>query len=680
MSSDPPPIPALTSSHDNADRILGGSAPITAPAPRSPSMKARKHQIALGAADEGHEEKEGGRHSRLDDSWKRRSSRRLGQQQGGSSSRVDRRSGSRRETIPDEHGLLSSSRDRRSSRRVRVQRGSSSRSRRLSSSRLRSDIDRANSAASSARQNDWPASKMHFGSSQSIGKKVGSDAKKVPPVAQSSMLGQNKYEAAERSEYEKSTELEEKAATAFNMPVDNYHKTSLKYGKDDESPQKRNSFCSTKCRWIAAIALLVVVASGVGVYFGTRSSEGVVGQSEDVVSSLPPEIDVAPTPDTVTSMPSATPTDGLLFDPPTPAECSALIRGGAVEGQDGMHTKMVYVEIEITLSAQTELGALKQLLKEKLQEVVVPELAGCANIPQNTFSTRGGRRLSEASRYAIANAAVDIFSPVNGSCNIASGPLCYSFTASFDLSLKGDDVRVVTLISLMSGIFGANDSWISKLGLGSPVELISFENIYMNDISESPSASPTTAKPSDAPSAAPTAQKPTVSPSNTPTTAKPTTNPSSIPSNQPSSTPSATDPPTTDFPSSGPTPRPSETTPVAIGSALTSPSEISSSGGVLSATLTIAEESYSIGNSNIRVNGRLLNGEYPGPTFRIKPGDTLRLTYNNDLADQGIGYVHNTYSGNDESNVHFHGLHVSGELPSDDTTHVSSVASATTSL
>jgi FtsP/CotA-like multicopper oxidase with cupredoxin domain len=92
---------------------------------------------------------------------------------------------------------------------------------------------------------------------------------------------------------------------------------------------------------------------------------------------------------------------------------------------------------------------------------------------------------------------------------------------------------------------------------------------------------------------------------------------------------------------------------------------------LLSTTLTIAEASYTIPNSNIRVNSRLLNGEFPGPTFRIKPGDTLQVTYNNDLADQGIGYVHNTYSGNDESNVHFHGLHVSGELPSDDTTYVS---------
>ena len=40
------------------------------------------------------------------------------------------------------------------------------------------------------------------------------------------------------------------------------------------------------------------------------------------------------------------------------------------------------------------------------------------------------------------------------------------------------------------------------------------------------------------------------------------------------------------------------------------------------------------------------------------------------MVDQGIPYIHNRFSAVDESNLHFHGLHVSGELPSDDSTHV----------
>jgi len=52
----------------------------------------------------------------------------------------------------------------------------------------------------------------------------------------------------------------------------------------------------------------------------------------------------------------------------------------------------------------------------------------------------------------------------------------------------------------------------------------------------------------------------------------------------------------------------------------------------------------------------------------MKAGDTLRVHFQNLLPDQGSSYVHNQFSAADESNVHFHGLHVSGELPSDDST------------
>eukprot|EP00287_Rhodomonas_sp_CCMP768_P005127 CAMPEP_0196740098 /NCGR_PEP_ID=MMETSP1091-20130531/29045_1 /TAXON_ID=302021 /ORGANISM="Rhodomonas sp., Strain CCMP768" /LENGTH=490 /DNA_ID=CAMNT_0042085031 /DNA_START=156 /DNA_END=1628 /DNA_ORIENTATION=+ len=67
---------------------------------------------------------------------------------------------------------------------------------------------------------------------------------------------------------------------------------------------------------------------------------------------------------------------------------------------------------------------------------------------------------------------------------------------------------------------------------------------------------------------------------------------------------------------------------------------------------------------------RALNGTIPGPTIRLMPGDVFSIEFQNKLADQGIQYEHNAYSAPDESNIHFHGLHVSGELPSDDTTVV----------
>lgn len=66
-------------------------------------------------------------------------------------------------------------------------------------------------------------------------------------------------------------------------------------------------------------------------------------------------------------------------------------------------------------------------------------------------------------------------------------------------------------------------------------------------------------------------------------------------------------------------------------------------------------------------NARLLNGNLPGPTIKVNAGDTLRILYKNEMEDQGLPVgEQNTFRYMDRSNLHFHGGHVSGELPSDD--------------
>mmetsp|Transcript_36485 Transcript_36485/g.88422 ORF Transcript_36485/g.88422 Transcript_36485/m.88422 type:complete len:539 (+) Transcript_36485:40-1656(+) len=102
---------------------------------------------------------------------------------------------------------------------------------------------------------------------------------------------------------------------------------------------------------------------------------------------------------------------------------------------------------------------------------------------------------------------------------------------------------------------------------------------------------------------------------------------------------------------------------------LIQPPEIFSIHGTLQTTISLEYGTVNIGNSNMELQSRLFNGGFPGPTLRIKPGDTLKINFENNLESQGPGYVHNQYSAADESNLHFHGLHVSGELPSDDATY-----------
>jgi len=66
-------------------------------------------------------------------------------------------------------------------------------------------------------------------------------------------------------------------------------------------------------------------------------------------------------------------------------------------------------------------------------------------------------------------------------------------------------------------------------------------------------------------------------------------------------------------------------------------------------------------------NARLLNGILPGPTIKVNAGDTLRILYKNEMTDQKLPETaENAYGYMDHTNLHFHGGHVSGELPSDD--------------
>lgn len=106
---------------------------------------------------------------------------------------------------------------------------------------------------------------------------------------------------------------------------------------------------------------------------------------------------------------------------------------------------------------------------------------------------------------------------------------------------------------------------------------------------------------------------------------------------------------------------------LALATTLPVPRTVRSVDGSLDITLTLERVSITLSNG-VTLNTRAYNKTVPGPTLRMKAGDTLRVHFQNLLPDQGSSYVHNQFSAADESNVHFHGLHVSGELPSDDST------------
>jgi len=104
------------------------------------------------------------------------------------------------------------------------------------------------------------------------------------------------------------------------------------------------------------------------------------------------------------------------------------------------------------------------------------------------------------------------------------------------------------------------------------------------------------------------------------------------------------------------------------GDALIQPAVQGSSDGVLDTILTLGYGDHTSAVHSMR-NTRLFNGTLPGPTLKIKAGDTLKILFQNNLQEQaGRNEVENEFSYPDTSNLHFHGAHVSGELPSDDVT------------
>jgi FtsP/CotA-like multicopper oxidase with cupredoxin domain len=94
--------------------------------------------------------------------------------------------------------------------------------------------------------------------------------------------------------------------------------------------------------------------------------------------------------------------------------------------------------------------------------------------------------------------------------------------------------------------------------------------------------------------------------------------------------------------------------PTPAANALVDPPELVSSNGLLSVTLVAQPDAN--GNPELTFNGSNL-----APTLRVLPGDILTVNLINNLPTppSGAGYLNDT-------NLHFHGLHVSPNAPSDD--------------
>ena len=103
----------------------------------------------------------------------------------------------------------------------------------------------------------------------------------------------------------------------------------------------------------------------------------------------------------------------------------------------------------------------------------------------------------------------------------------------------------------------------------------------------------------------------------------------------------------------------------AVGQPIEFPPVLSSESNEVSVSLQLGRYLFE-GPNGLRQFTKTYNGIMGGPTIRVKPGDTLKITLTNSLDDlYDTSSLHNMYRDFDVTNMHTHGLHVAGVAPGD---------------
>jgi FtsP/CotA-like multicopper oxidase with cupredoxin domain len=100
-----------------------------------------------------------------------------------------------------------------------------------------------------------------------------------------------------------------------------------------------------------------------------------------------------------------------------------------------------------------------------------------------------------------------------------------------------------------------------------------------------------------------------------------------------------------------------------------------SQGDYWSGTLEIGEATFNISSDTLTTRAyrqECENCSYsiPGPTMFMTPGQTYVLTFKNTLPFEEPSLEHNVLKDPNITNIHTHGLHISGETPADDVTRL----------
>ncbi|CAJ1953924.1 unnamed protein product [Cylindrotheca closterium] len=335
------------------------------------------------------------------------------------------------------------------------------------------------------------------------------------------------------------------------------------------SPPPKTPFYCKGGFWI--VVLLILAAAGVGIFFATQSDSETPVPANETNNTIGTEksiTEATKTPTTSPSFlpsvfPSTSPTETVVYDPPSPADCAAVSRGDDLVGQEDLNLQTFTVPMDVVLSTSLDDEIVRVELQERIQALFMPELIGCF---LDTRRVRGRQLVS--SPYTVANGKVMVQARPDTPCTRSIEPKCLHVSASLDLYVRGSE-RPFDLISLIVQVLGPEALLVSNLSLQQPFVEIFIVTVASGIISLAPSSTPTavssenptlflTESPSTDPTTAPVTFPTTEEPTGLPTVAPivlATPEPSLLPSSGPTFAP-VTDP--TPIPTPPPTPVPTE--------------------------------------------------------------------------------------------------------------------------
>ncbi|KAL3941187.1 MAG: hypothetical protein SGBAC_004419 [Bacillariaceae sp.] len=249
---------------------------------------------------------------------------------------------------------------------------------------------------------------------------------------------------------------------------------------------------------ILVIVVLLLLAGGVGAFFALQGGTNDDTSSKDISSPIVNDTvddDTVQVTEVPSNGPSSSPTESLVYGPPSQEDCERIFDGLPLVGEESMETLVVDVTFDVKLEGENDLSSLLPDLQQGIDSYLVLSLVGCPSngAQRNLHEEEQGlgraqleavRRLNNI-RYVVARAEVTLNLEV-GACQDES-PSCFKVTASLNLKLRGK-VSNVRVFVLVDEALPQDENAQPDLLLVAPFETVIARDIYSNDPTEPPSS------------------------------------------------------------------------------------------------------------------------------------------------------------------------------------------------